>query len=85
MHERYAPEGFVVTEPVQVEQSVASFITCQHSRQTFCLEAMGDALAREHDERLAEILAPHADRDGVLRYEQRTRVEWGRVAAPSVR
>jgi SAM-dependent methyltransferase len=82
LHDRYAAEGFMVTEPVLVEQSVASFIACQHSRQTFCLEAMGDSLARQHDERLREILAPHADRDGMLRYEHRTRVEWGRVVVP---
>ncbi len=78
VHEGFEFEAAAVTEPVFVEQPLESFVACQHSRQSWALESMGEALAREHDERLRALLEPHADARGLLRYRVRTRVEWGR-------
>ena len=64
------------------EQSVDDYLGCLHSRQTFCLEALGGELAREFGERIRSMLAPHT-REGRLRYTVRTRIEWGRPVEPA--
>ncbi len=75
-HPAYAFGGQHVTAPAPFEQTIEDYVACQHSRATFAPEAMGPVLAREFDAALTEILTPHA-RDGVLRYDRRTLIEWG--------
>lgn len=76
VHPRFHAQGFKVTAPFAVRQSIDDFLACQHSRATWSYDFMGDAMAAEFDARLRAILAPHA-RDGMLEYAVRTRVEWG--------
>lgn len=68
-------EEHVVSDPF--EQSVAEFIACQHSRDTFAPSKLGDRLSA-FDRALEEILWPHAI-DGVLRYRVRTSMVWGTI------
>jgi SAM-dependent methyltransferase len=58
---------------------VEEYVAALHSRQSFVLEAMGDALAREFDAALCRLLEPHA-KAGMLRFTVATRLEWGRPA-----
>ncbi|KAJ56157.1 hypothetical protein ACMU_10420 [Actibacterium mucosum KCTC 23349] len=60
-----------LSEPVQ--QSVDSFIKCQHSRDTFALSKLGSRRAAFHRE-LAALLHPHADDAGQLTYRVKTDV-----------
>lgn len=69
--------GARVTSPVTFEQSVEDYLTCQHSRASLARETLGPELTEHFDAELRRILAPHA-RDGRLRYQVRTRIEWGR-------
>jgi SAM-dependent methyltransferase len=65
-----------VTGP-PIAQSIASFIACQHSRDTFAPAKLG-AKSLRFDEELTDLLSPHAD-DGMLTYSVRTRVVWGSI------
>ncbi len=73
--------GVRITEPVRFEQSLDEYVACLHSRQTFCLEAMGATLAAEFGAVIRAMLA-HWSEDGRVRFEVRTRIEWGRPAEP---
>ncbi|UJW87800.1 class I SAM-dependent methyltransferase [Devosia sp. SL43] len=59
------------------EQSVADFIGCQHSRDTFASSRLGPNIA-DFDRELEAILQPHADK-GRLTYQVRTRLVWGTI------
>jgi SAM-dependent methyltransferase len=63
-----------------ITQSVASFVACQHSRDTFAPVRLGPRLQR-FDAELAELLSPYADDRGMLTYAIRTRVVWGAIRA----
>ncbi|WP_189425360.1 class I SAM-dependent methyltransferase [Devosia pacifica] len=63
------------------EQSVADFIRCQHSRDTFTAARLGPRRA-DFDAELAELLMPHAI-NGRLVYRIRTSLVWGSIRAPS--
>lgn len=58
-------------------QSVADFIKCQHSRDTWAYSKLGGRTAA-FDAELAELLAPHAVA-GQLSYTVRTLVTWGSI------
>ncbi len=77
-HPRFALQGEVVTRPARVEQTIDSYIACQHSRSIFAPGVMGAQLASEFDAALREVLLPHADGDQLV-YECRTKLEWGSV------
>ena len=74
---RFERLGVRVTGPVSFEQSLDEYVACLHSRQTFCLEAMGETLAAEFGAAIRAMLEPWSA-DGRIRYEVRTRIEWGR-------
>lgn len=80
-HPRFALEGRERIGPVAVRQPVADYIACQHARATFTPEVMGPDGMRAFDRALQEVLAPDAGRDGELRFEVWTRLEWGRPTA----
>lgn len=60
-------------------QSVADFIACQHSRDTFAPGKLG-ARCAAFDAELEEILRPHAV-EGQLTYLVRARLVWGTIRA----
>ena len=70
-------EEYFVSAPF--EQSVAAFIACQHSRDTFAPSKLGARLP-DFDRELEQILRPHA-RDDRLTYRVRTKLVWGRIKA----
>jgi SAM-dependent methyltransferase len=78
---RYERLGVRVTEPVSFEQSLDEYVACLHSRQTFCLEAMGATLAAQFGAAIRAMLEPWSEA-GRVRYEVRTRIEWGRPVEP---
>lgn len=59
------------------EQSVAEFILCQHSRDTFAPSKLGSRVTAFGME-LQEILRPHAT-EGRLTYRVRTKLVWGTI------
>lgn len=61
------------------EQSVAEFIGCQHSRDTFAPGKLG-ARSAAFDAELEEMLRPHAV-DGRLTYRVRSSLVWGSIRA----
>ena len=73
--------GVRISEPMPFEQSLDDYVACLHSRQTFCLEAMGGSLALEFGAAIRAMLEPWSER-GRVRYEVRTRIEWGRPVLP---
>ena len=75
-HPQFAPAGMKITAPMGFTQSIANYIRCQHSRATWSEEHLGDALAHEFDDRMAELLSRYAT-DGMLTYRVQTRIEWG--------
>lgn len=81
-HPRFERLGVHVTEPWSFEQSVDHYVACLHSRQTFCLEVLGEELARSFDAAIRVMLEPWAE-GGRVRYRVRTRIEWGRPVGPA--
>lgn len=76
-HPRFEVQGSLISAPFPFEQSVEDFIRLEHSRQSFSEEHLGPELTAFFDRALGEAVAPYAT-DGMLRYDVRTRVEWGR-------
>jgi SAM-dependent methyltransferase len=79
-HPAFEPVGSLVTQPVQVSQSIEDFLRCEHSRATWSEEILGESGSREFDAGMARILTPHAE-NSVLTYSMQTRVEWGTICA----
>ena len=75
-HPRFRRLGARITAPHPIRQSVADYLSCQHSRATWSVDFMGPAMSAEFDDRLGVLLTPHA-RDGMLDYVVQTRIEWG--------
>lgn len=65
----------VVSEPVT--QSVADFVRCQHSRNTFAPHKLG-ALKQAFDAELTELLKPYAT-DGHIKYRTSCALTSGRI------
>ena len=76
-HPRFDPMGVLISKPFAVEQGVEEFLCCMHSRQSLAEEHLGPDLTAFFDQGIREALAPYAS-DGRIRYDVRTRVEWGR-------
>ena len=82
-HALFRRMGGKVTAPWPVTQSVDDYLRCQHSRATWSEDYMGEAMTEEFDTRMRALLAPHA-RSGILHYEVRSRLEWGKpLKAPA--
>ena len=78
-HEAWLVERQTTWHELEVTQPIDELIECQHSRATFAREAMGDELSRRFDAELREVLLPHADRSGTVRFRVRTEVTSGRL------
>lgn len=87
----YSPEVFNILEgliapssrtvldaPVNISQSVADYLRCQHSRATWAEDHLGPEASQEFDARMTKLLNPHAV-NGMLKFAVQTRIEWGRV------
>ena len=57
-------------------QNVSDFVTCQHSRATWTVDQLGEAVAAEFDRELTELLTPFAG-DGQLEFSVQTNLVWG--------
>nr|WP_017964933.1 class I SAM-dependent methyltransferase [Rhizobium leguminosarum] len=68
-------EQFVSERPF--EQSVADFISCQHSRDTFAPSKLGDQIA-SFDAELSELLRSYST-DDRLSFIVRTGIVWGEI------
>lgn len=67
-----------------VSQPLEAFIDGEHSRGTWTRQKMGPDRVKAFDADLRALLAPHA-RDGVLTYDVRTRLTYGRPrSTPSI-
>ena len=67
-----------------VSQPIEAFIDGEHSRGTWTRRKMGPDRAAAFDADLRALLTPHA-RDGVLTYDVRTRLTYGRPrSTPSI-
>jgi SAM-dependent methyltransferase len=76
-HALFQRMGGKVTAPWPVTQSIDDYLRCQHSRATWSEDFMGEAMTEEFDTKMRALLAPHAV-SGMLRYEVRSRLEWGK-------
>ena len=65
----------IISPPIS--QTVADFVDCQHSRDTFSPYKLADRMPAFEAE-LSKLLAPHAS-DGQLSYSVRATVTWGRI------
>lgn len=61
----------------RIEQPVADFIACQHSRKTFTYRRLG-CLGDVFDSELADLLTP-CSQDGILTFTVRTQLTWGTI------
>ena len=64
-------------------QTVEDFVFCQHSRNTFAQEKLGDRISEFRHE-LAELLEPYANDCGILAFHVKTQVQFAKLteAAP---
>jgi SAM-dependent methyltransferase len=71
--------------PFIFRQSIADFITAQHSRATWSRAVMGEALAAEFDRELDALLRPFAT-GGQLQLRMESALTWGRpLRVPAAR
>ncbi|HUY26910.1 MAG TPA: class I SAM-dependent methyltransferase [Candidatus Binataceae bacterium] len=77
-HPAFEPIGYKITAPIQVSQSIADYLRCQHSRATWSEDHLGPEASREFDAGLTKLLSRHAV-GGMLDIAVQTRIEWGRV------
>jgi SAM-dependent methyltransferase len=75
-HEAWMDIAGRKTFPFIVRQSVADFITAQHSRATWSRKVMGEALAAEFDRELDALMRPFAT-DGQLGLRMASTLTWG--------
>ena len=76
-HPQFAPVGSKVTAPTTFKQSIADYLRCAHSRATWSEDHLGEQLTLEFDLKMTELLSRYAV-GGILTYEVRTRIDWGR-------
>ena len=77
-HSSFEHVGSLITQPIDVSQSIEDFLRCEHSRATWSEEVLGERDAGEFDAQMTGLLTPHA-KNGLLTYSMQTRIEWGRI------
>lgn len=65
------------TRPVNVEQSVEDYIMSYHSKERFCADAMGGAVADEFQKQMRAVLSPYSTENKVT-FSTKGVVVWGR-------
>jgi SAM-dependent methyltransferase len=76
-HPQFTFVGSKVTAPMLFKQSIAEYLRCSHSRATWSQEHLGEELTREFDLEMSELLSRYST-GGILSYQVRTRIDWGR-------
>jgi SAM-dependent methyltransferase len=79
IHPQYHPVGDKVTAPFRVSQNITDFLRCEHSRASWSEDHLGEALTGEFDAAVKKLLSRYA-KNGILEFDVRTRIEWGRVS-----
>ncbi len=74
-------DGVRRADPGPYAQPVGEYVESFHSRNGFSRERMMPDAAAEFDQRLADLVAPHA-RDGLLHLTSTAQITWGRPLAP---
>ncbi len=69
------------TAPIGFCQTVDDYVESFHSRESMSREHMGDSNVSGFDVALSRILEDYADGEGVLHFQLRSRVVWGRPIA----
>lgn len=75
-HERWIDVSGRCAFVFDYQQSVADFVACQHSRATWTISQLGEAVAAEFDRELTELLVPFAGA-GQLEFSVQTNLVWG--------
>ncbi len=78
VHSAFEPIGNKITAPIQVSQSIADYLRCQHSRATWSEDHLGAEASQEFDAGMTKPLSRYAV-GGMLEFAVQTRIEWGRV------
>jgi SAM-dependent methyltransferase len=78
VHPGFESIGHRITAPVAFSQSIGDYLRCQHSRATWSEDHLGEKASAEFDAAMTAILSRYA-RDGMITFDVRTRIEWGRV------
>jgi len=78
VHPGFEMVGHRITAPVAFSQSIGDYLRCQHSRATWSEDHLGEKASAEFDAAMTAILSRYA-RDGLITFDVRTRIEWGRV------
>lgn len=78
VHPAYEPIGHKITAPIQISQSVADYLRCQHSRATWSEDHLGAEASQEFDAGMTKLLSRYAVA-GMLDFAVQTRIEWGRL------
>ena len=71
--------GEHTTSSIPFEQTITDFIRCDHSRESLCIERMGEKSVQEFDSKLRDILQPYSF-NGKVQFEISTRLIWGKIA-----
>lgn len=69
--------GAKITRPVCYSQTLQDYIQSFHSRASLSKEDMGEKNVIEFDRKLAEILSPYTDDNGILTYMVESKISWG--------
>ncbi len=69
--------GDKITKPICYSQALQDYIHSFHSRASLGKEDMGEKNVIEFDTKLAEILSPYTDDNGILTYKVESRISWG--------
>jgi len=77
-HPGFESIGHRITAPAACSQSIGDYLRCQHSRATWSEDHLGEKASEEFDAAMTAILNRYA-RDGMITFDVRTRIEWGRV------
>jgi SAM-dependent methyltransferase len=77
-HPGFESIGHRITAPAAFSQSIGDYLKCQHSRATWSEDHLGEKASAEFDAAMTAILNRYA-RDGMITFDVRTRIEWGRV------
>jgi SAM-dependent methyltransferase len=82
LHPGFQPVGHKITSPMQISQSIADYLRCEHSRSSWSEDDLGEKRSAEFDSAMAKLLTPYASGE-ILQFSVQTRLEWGRLETSS--
>ena len=78
----FKPHGFLVTQPIPMQQSGEDYVQSFHSRNGFSRERMGEETATAFDEEVRKLISPFLQ-DGQLLLSAVCTVVWGLPQKPN--